>query len=345
MTTGAAFGIAPPPIVDVAGLTVDFETGARTVRAVHGVDLRLDRGEALGLVGESGSGKSVTWMAVMRLLGPRARVGGDILLDGTRTNDLPEAAMEKLRGRRMAMIFQDATSALNPVHRIGRQLVEAVRLHRGLDGSSARAEAKRLLDRVRIANAAQRLDEYPHQMSGGMNQRVMIAMALAGEPDLLIADEPTTALDATIQAQILDLLREIRRDGMAMVLISHDLGVVAENCDRIAVMYAGRIVEQAPSDALFEDPRHPYTRGLMAAVPDLDGPRRPLVAIPGTVPEPWNLPTGCAFAPRCPEAGPDCAVAVPPLARLPASSGAGRRTACVRVAGAAARSQSRELVS
>ena len=335
------FGLAPPPILDIAGLSVDFDTGKRIVRAVHGVDLKLGRGEALGLVGESGSGKSVTWMAVMRLLGPRARIGGEILLDGASIPGMPEPAVEKLRGRRMAMIFQDATSALNPVHRIGSQLAEAVRLHRGLSGASARVEARRLLDRVRIANAQQRLDEYPHQLSGGMNQRVMIAMALAGAPDLLIADEPTTALDATIQAQILDLLREIRRDsGMAMVLISHDLGVVAENCDRIAVMYAGRIVEEAPSDALFEDPRHPYTRGLMAALPDLDGPRRALVAIPGTVPEPWNLPPGCSFAPRCPDAGPACAAAVPPL--LPA--GARRRAACVRVAAVGIAAPTRELV-
>jgi peptide/nickel transport system ATP-binding protein len=301
-------------LVAISGLTVDFDTGKRIVRALHGVDLAVGRGEAVGLVGESGSGKSVTWLAALGLLGGRARIGGSVLLDGIELVGAPVRVLESVRGKRIAMIFQDPASSLNPVHRIGRQIGEALALHRGLTGAAARAEALRLLDRVGIPAAARRLDDYPHQLSGGQNQRVMIAMALAGEPDLLIADEPTTALDATIQAQILALLGELRRDGrMAMVLISHDLGVVAENCDRVAVMYAGRIVEAAAADRLFAAPLHPYTQGLLAALPDLDGPRRRLAAIPGTVPEPARLPPGCAFAPRCARAEPDCAAAVPPF--------------------------------
>ena len=245
-------------LVDVRGLTVEFDLGARVVRVVRGVDLAIARGESVGLVGESGCGKSVTWLGVLGLLGQRAHVGGTATLDGRDLIGADVATLERVRGRRIAMIFQDPASALNPVHRIGRQLGEALGLHRGLSGAAARAEACRLLERVRIAGAASRLDDYPHQLSGGMNQRVMIAMALAGEPDLLIADEPTTALDATIQAQILELIDEIRREtGMALVLISHDLGVVAETCERVAVMYAGRIVETAPTEALFERPSHP----------------------------------------------------------------------------------------
>ncbi|MGE0716448.1 MAG: ABC transporter ATP-binding protein [Alphaproteobacteria bacterium] len=315
-------------LVDLSRLTVDFDVGHRVVRALHGVDLTVGKGEAVGLVGESGSGKSVTWLAALGLLGPRAHVRGSVTLAGQELLGAPPRALERVRGRRIAMIFQDPASALNPVHRIGRQIGEALSLHRGLGGSAARAEAQRLLDRVGIADARRRLDDYPHQLSGGMNQRVMIAMALAGEPDLLVADEPTTALDATIQAQILDLLRALRRDGgMSMVLISHDLGVVAENSDRIAVMYAGRIVEEAPTAELFANPRHPYTNGLLAALPDLDGPRRRLVAIPGTVPEPARLPPGCAFAPRCPSAIALCTEAVPQLTPV----GHRHVAACVRV--------------
>ncbi|QCI65868.1 ABC transporter ATP-binding protein [Phreatobacter stygius] len=303
------------PLVSLSGLTVDFDQGARHVRALHGIDLTVRRGEAVGLVGESGCGKSITWLAALRLLGPRARVGGRVELDRQNLLDLPETELSRVRGSRIAMIFQDPASSLNPVHRIGAQIGEALTLHKGLTGEAARAEAKRLIDRVRIPAAATRLDAYPHELSGGMNQRVMIAMALAGDPDLLVADEPTTALDATIQAQILDLIDEIRRDtGMALVLISHDLGVVADLCDRVVVMYAGRIVEEAPVDALFDEPGHPYTRGLLAALPDLDGPRRRLTAIPGTVPAPGRLPHGCAFAPRCAFAEAGCSERVPVLA-------------------------------
>lgn len=314
------------PLVAIAGLTVDFDTGKRRIRALHGVDLAVARGEAMGLVGESGCGKSITWLAVLGLLGPRAHIGGSARLEGTELIGAPAALLERIRGRRIAMIFQDPFSALNPVHRIGRQIGEALALHRGLSGASLRAETLRLLDRVGIPAAARRIDDYPHQLSGGQNQRVMIAVALAGAPDLLVADEPTTALDATIQAQILDLLGELRREaGMAMVLISHDLAVVAEHCDRVAVMYAGRIVEEGTAERLFADPQHPYTQGLLAALPDLEGPRRRLAAIPGTVPDPARLPPGCAFAPRCARATAACTVA-PPRLRGP---GADRRVACL----------------
>lgn len=315
------------PLLALYGLTVDFERDGRFSRAVDGVDLAIAPGEALGIVGESGSGKSVTWLAALGLLPTKARVTGSARLEGQELIGAPARTLELVRGKRIAMIFQDPSSCLNPVHRIGWQLVEALRLHRGLTGTSADAEALRLLDQVGIADARRRLQDYPHLLSGGLNQRVMIAMALAGQPDLLVADEPTTALDATIQAQILTLLRSIRQDtGMALVLISHDLGVVAENVDRVAVMYAGRLVEEAPGADLFGAARHPYTQGLLAALPALTGPRRRLTAIPGTVPEPWNLPAGCRFAPRCPVAEARCGT-VPPPARI---VGFRHATACHR---------------
>jgi peptide/nickel transport system ATP-binding protein len=317
-------------LLEVRDLVVEFDTPTGPVRAVDGVGFDVASGSALGLVGESGCGKSITWLAALGLLGGRARIGGEVRLDGRNLVGAPVAELESVRGRRIAMIFQDPSSSLNPVHRIGRQLGEALSLHRGLDGAAAAAEARRLLDRVHIADAARRLGDYPHELSGGMNQRVMIAMALAGQPDLLVADEPTTALDATIQAQILELLGEIRRDsGMALVLISHDLGVVAENTDRVCVMYAGRIVEDAPIATIFEAPAHPYTSGLLAALPDLEGPRRRLLAIPGVVPEPWNLPPGCSFAPRCPEFERACEAAVPPAIELVR----GHRAACIHAVG------------
>jgi len=318
------------PLMTMRGLTVDFDTGPRFVRALHGVDLEIRRGETLGVVGESGCGKSITWLAALGLLGANARTAGSARFDGQDLVGMPPRRLNRIRGGRVALIFQDPASALNPVHRIGRQIGEALRLHRGLTGRAARTEAARLLDRVGIANAAQRLDEYPHELSGGMNQRVMIAMALAGSPDLLIADEPTTALDATIQAQILDLLRDLQTEtGMALALISHDLGVIADMADRVAVMYCGRVVEQAPAGALFEAPAHPYTRGLMAALPDIDGPRRRLEAIPGAVPAPDALPPGCAFAARCPHVEGVCEAAPPPLRAVPHAPH--RHAACARL--------------
>jgi peptide/nickel transport system ATP-binding protein len=305
------------PLITIDGLTVDFSDGVRLARAIDGVELQVAPGEALGIVGESGSGKSVTWLAALGLLPAKARVGGSVKLGGQELVGAPTAALESVRGKRIAMIFQDPSSCLNPVHRIGWQLGEALKLHRGLDTRAAEAETLRLLDQVGIADARRRLGDYPHQLSGGLNQRVMIAMALAALPDLLVADEPTTALDATIQAQILALLGDIRRDtGMALVLVSHDLGVVAENVDRVAVMYAGRLVETAPAEELFANARHPYTQGLLAALPTLTGPRRRLSAIPGTVPEPSLLGAGCRFAPRCPVADRTCATQPPPHRRV-----------------------------
>jgi peptide/nickel transport system ATP-binding protein len=311
------------PLVELRGLTVSFDGQA----ALRGIDLSIAKGDAVGLVGESGCGKSVTWLAALGLLPGKARVSGSVRLGGQEILGAPPALLDRVRGGRIAMIFQDPASSLNPVHRIGRQVAEALALHRGITGAAARAEAKRLFDQVGIPDAARRLDAYPHELSGGQNQRVMIAIALAGRPELLVADEPTTALDVTIQAQILELLLSLRRDtGMALVLISHDLGVVAEACERVAVMYAGRIVEQAPIERLFAHPAHPYTRGLLGALPPIDGPRRRLSAIPGGVPEPWAMPPGCPFAPRCGFHIPACDAAVPPLLAIERDHGA----ACIR---------------
>lgn len=323
--TGAS---AAAPLLELDGFSVAVARPDGATTLVRGVDLTLARGEALGIVGESGCGKSVTWLAALRLLGRDVSTSGRVLLAGRDLTTMSERELATVRGRRIGMIFQDPTSSLNPVHSIGRQLGEVLRLHRGLTGEPARREALRLLDRVGIADGPRRLRQYPHEFSGGMNQRVMIALALACEPQILIADEPTTALDATIQAQILDLIRDIRRDsGMALVLISHDLGVVADLCDRVAVMYAGRIVETAPTRELLGHPRHPYTRGLLAALPSLEGPRVRLEPIPGTVPAPDALPPGCAFAPRCAFAAAACAAEAPALLL----AGQDRRAACLRL--------------
>jgi peptide/nickel transport system ATP-binding protein len=294
-------------------LTVSFNG----VKVLHGIDLAIAPNETLGLVGESGSGKSVTWLAALGLLPSRARVSGRVLVDGQNLIDMPESKLAGIRGGRIAMIFQDPASALNPMLTMRRQIGEALALHRGLSGAAIRAEARRLLDLVGIPDAEHRLNAYPHEFSGGQNQRIMIAMALAGQPDLLIADEPTTALDVTIQAQILELLALTQREtGMALVLISHDLGVVSQICDRVAVMYAGRIVEEAPVEKLFEHPAHPYSRGLIGSLPAIDGPRRRLTAIGGAVPDAARLPSGCSFAPRCALAEARCHDHIPPLAGI-----------------------------
>lgn len=313
-TRGGSKPAAQAPLLSIRNLCVAFDDGIRHVPVLHGIDLDIGRGEAVGMVGESGCGKSVTWLAVLGLLGPRARTSGLIHLDREPIHDLAHDDLAPVRGKRIAMIFQDPASSLNPIHCIGQQISEALRIHRGLRGNAAGAEALRLLDQVHIPSAKQRLNAYPHELSGGMSQRVMIAMALAGEPDMLVADEPTTALDVTIQAQILDLLGEIRSNtGMAMALISHDLGVIAEVCDRVMVMYAGRMVEQASARALFDQPGHPYSRGLLAALPDLAAAPRRLVAIAGSVPEAGRLPRGCSFGPRCPQAEASCHDALPQL--------------------------------
>lgn len=315
-----------PALLRIRDLHVSFDDGQRQVPVLHGIDLEIDRGESVGIVGESGCGKSVTWLAVLGLLGHKAQTRGLIELDGQPISTLRGDALAPIRGKRIAMIFQDPGASLNPVHRIGQQLMEGLSLHQGLRGAAARTEALRLLDRVHLPSAAQRLNAYPHELSGGMNQRVMIAMALAGAPDLLVADEPTTALDATIQAQILELLREIQRDsGMALALISHDLGVIAEVCDRVLVMYAGRVVEQAPARTLFDQARHPYSCGLLAALPNLAAPPRRLQAIAGSVPEPGRLPSGCSFRPRCSRTQTSCAATVPPLVQV----APGHQAACL----------------
>ena len=315
----------PVPLMELR----DFGVAFAGLSAVRSLNLKINRGEAFGLVGESGSGKSVTWLGALGLLPPSASVSGQALLDGENLLTADAEQLSHIRGGRIGLIFQDPGSALNPIHRVGAQVMEALHVHRNLAGAAARTEARQLFDQVGIPDAERRLDLYPHELSGGQNQRVMIAMALAGQPELLIADEPTTALDTTIQAQILDLLDRLRREtGMALVLISHDLSVVAELCSTIAVMYAGRIVEQAPTDALFDLPAHPYTKGLLAAVPPLAGPRQRLVSIKGNVPEPWNMPPGCAFAPRCPLAGDDCALGTPPMRAVSPA----HHAACLRIA-------------
>jgi peptide/nickel transport system ATP-binding protein len=316
-------GGSAAPLLEIRDLGVSFEHHP----VVQGIDLDIRRGEAVGIVGESGSGKSVTWLAVLGLLSGQPVVEGKALLERQDIIGQSEERLSKIRGGRIGLIFQDPISALNPIQRVGSQVVEALRLHRGWSGPAARQEARRLFELVGIPDAERRLDCYPHELSGGQNQRVMIAMALAGEPDLLVADEPTTALDVTIQAQILALIERLRRDmDMSLVLISHDLSVVAEYCDRIVVMYAGRIMETGPARTLLDRPAHPYTQGLVRAAPLLTGESQRLEPIPGQVPEPWNMPTGCAFAPRCPHAVARCSAGPPPLRTI----AAGRQSACIR---------------
>ncbi|MER7546054.1 ABC transporter ATP-binding protein [Spirillospora sp. NPDC127506] len=306
----------PPPLLRVDDLHVRFRVRGRDVHAVNGLSYTLDEGETLAILGESGSGKSVAAQAVMGILDvPPARVErGSVRLRGEELLGLPERRRRAYRGDRISMIFQDALTALNPVLTVGDQLREMYRVHRGLGRREARDRAVELMERVRIPSAAKRLGDYPHQFSGGMRQRIMIAMALALEPDVLIADEPTTALDVTVQAQIMRLLAGLQDElRMGMVLITHDLGVVAGVADRIVVMYAGTVAEQAPARELYARPAHPYTRGLLASVPRLDRRGAPLVPIKGTPPNPAVLPPGCPFQPRCPRAEAVCAAEKPPL--------------------------------
>ncbi|MBM4307769.1 MAG: ABC transporter ATP-binding protein, partial [Deltaproteobacteria bacterium] len=286
------------------------------VRAVEDVSLEIFPGEIVSIVGESGCGKSVTGLSLLRLIPipPGKILKGELLFEGRDLLGLEEREMEKVRGNDISMIFQEPMTSLNPVFTIGNQIIEALQLHQNLDKKEARARAIEILDRVRIPSPEVRIDSYPHQLSGGMRQRAMIAMALSCQPRLLIADEPTTALDVTIQAQVLRLLKEIQREmGMAVMLITHDLGVVSEIADRVAVMYAGRIVESGPIEAIFGGMRHPYTRGLLESIPHLDEKRKRLNAIPGQVPNPMSLPGGCKFHPRCHLMIDDCRKEEPPL--------------------------------
>ena len=305
------------PVLVVDELRCRFFADGEEVRAVDGVSFALERGKTLGLVGESGSGKSVTSLAILRLLDERmASLEGSVRLAGKELLALDESEMRKVRGKKIAMIFQDPMTSLNPFLKISRQLSEVLEVHEGLSHREARRRATEMLERVGIGDAGRRIDQYPHQFSGGMRQRVMIAMALLCRPEVLIADEPTTALDVTIQAQILALVKELGKDlGTAVLFITHDLGVIAGLADDVAVMYAGRIVERGTTDDVFERPQHPYTRGLMRSVPRIEQ-EGPLVAIPGMPPSAARLPSGCAFHPRCEEAQASCREQVPSLLAL-----------------------------
>jgi oligopeptide transport system ATP-binding protein len=317
-------------LLEVEDLRVHFGAGDGLVRAVDGVSLRVAPGETLGIVGESGSGKSVTALSLLRLVPtPPGRIaGGRIAFAGTDLLSLPVDRMRAIRGREIAMIFQDPMTSLNPVLTVGRQIAEVLELHLGIDRAAAMRRTIELFEMVGIPAAATRVGDYPHHFSGGMRQRVMIAMAIACRPKLLVADEPTTALDVTIQAQILDLIRALQRElGMALIVITHDLGVVAGMADRVAVMYAGRVVEEGPSERIFGDPRMPYTIGLLQSVPRADarGQRR-LTPIAGAPPEPHGETRSCRFAPRCVHAAPECRTSVPTLREI----AAGHSAACLR---------------
>jgi peptide/nickel transport system ATP-binding protein len=311
-------------ILDVRDLKVSFRTERGLVRAIDGVSFGVDEGEVLGIVGESGSGKTVTVLAVMGLItDPNATIEGSIRYRGRELVGLPAREMRKLRGREIAMIFQDPMTAMTPVHTIGAQIAEQIRAHNKVSARAARDRAIELLAEVGIPKPEEAVLRYPHQLSGGMRQRAVIAMALSCNPALLVADEPTTALDVTVQAQILDLLRRLQKaHGSSIVFITHDLGVMAELADRIMVMYAGRFAERARAEAIFAEPRHPYTRALLDSIPPLDGPRpERLRAIPGAPPSLLALPPGCAFAPRCPQRFAACAA-------LPALTGGAHEAAC-----------------
>ena len=301
-------------LIDVKNLGVQFQTGDGLVYAVNGINFSLDHGQTLGIVGESGSGKSQSVLAMMGLLAANGRASGQALYDGQDLLTMPSAALNRIRGNRVAMIFQDPMTSLNPYLTVERQMTEVLQFHKGQDRRAARARSIELLDAVKIPEAARRIGMYPHEFSGGMRQRVMIAMALLCEPEVLIADEPTTALDVTVQAQILVLLRDLQRDfGTAIVLITHDLGVVAGLCDQVMVLYGGRVMEQGSADDIFYHASHPYTIGLLGAVPRLDQEEGTLVAIPGAPPNMARLPKGCPFSERCALADATCVEVLPPL--------------------------------
>jgi oligopeptide/dipeptide ABC transporter ATP-binding protein len=315
-------------LLEVRDLHSTFFLPQGEARAVDGVTFSTEPGRTLGLVGESGCGKTMTALSILRLTPLSARVTGEVVFDGHDLLTLSETEMRQIRGNAIAMIFQEPMSSLNPVFTVGNQIAEAVRLHQGMSWRAAHRKAIEMLKLVEIPEPERRVNEYPHQLSGGMRQRVMIAMALSCHPRLLIADEPTTALDVTIQAQILDLLAGLQqRLGMALILVTHDLGIVAERADEVAIMYAGRIVERAPVQAIFRRALHPYTRGLLRSIPQVGAEKaRRLEAIPGVVPDLLCLPSGCHFRDRCPKAIPRCATTEPPLEELQA----GHQVACIR---------------
>jgi peptide/nickel transport system ATP-binding protein len=303
------------PVLSVRDLKVEFPTRRGALAAVDGISFDIAPGEVLGVVGESGAGKSVTGTAIIGLIEPPGRIaGGEVRLRGRRIDDLPAEAMRRIRGKRIGMVFQDSLTSLNPLYRIGDQLVETITTHADMPAATARRHALSLLSEVGIPAPEMRIDNYPHQFSGGMRQRVVLALALAPEPELIIADEPTTALDVSVQAQIIALIRRLARQrGAAVMLITHDMGVIAETADRVAVMYAGRLVEVGPVRDVVKAPLHPYTRGLMGSIPTLDADVERLVQIPGSMPRLTAIPSGCAFHPRCPQAFAPCASVRPAL--------------------------------
>jgi len=317
------------PLVEVEDLTVNFVSRESDVRVVNGVSFSMEPGEVLCMLGESGSGKSVTMRALMRLLPPgRARIGGRLRIAGEDVLAMPEARLRRLRGGVVSMIFQEPMTAFDPVARVGDQIAEVVAQHRGVSHRAGRQRALELFDLVRIPSAQRRLDAYPHELSGGLRQRAMIALALSCEPKLLLADEPTTALDATVQIQVLILLRKLQQDlGMSVIFVTHDLGVAAEIADRVAVMYAGRIVETGPIRDVLRQPMHPYAAGLLASTIHGQSPDRELETIPGAPPDLRNLPPGCAFAPRCTFVGGDCLQGEP----QPVSLAPGRTSRCLHI--------------
>jgi peptide/nickel transport system ATP-binding protein len=301
------------PVLSVRDLTVEFVTRRGTLRALDRVSFDVARGEVLGVVGESGAGKSVTGAAIIGLIDPPGRIaGGQVILSGKRIDNLPPEAMRKVRGKRIGMIFQDPLTSLNPLYRISEQLIETIRVHTDLDAAQARIRAIALLDEVGIPAPERRIDSYPHEFSGGMRQRVVIALALCAAPEFIIADEPTTALDVSVQAQIIALIKTLCRErGTSVMLVTHDMGVIAETADRVAVMYAGRIAEIGPVRDVVKQPLHPYARGLMGAIPSLEGQTQRLVQIPGSMPRLSAIPPGCAFNPRCAQAFARCHVERP----------------------------------